>query len=494
MMLDGAFYYALTARSSSLRRWCVLSGILASVMLGCSTVPIAPITLPPELAACAEDFNHLDALIDQAHVRDPVAALIPGFPFLRVDRLLASYRHDSHARAAWVAHLAALDRDARHFELLNLPGGHAQLPTDQRLDECRIRWSEAVLSDPAWLAALQAAAVVPDEYRTWQRVLGFYPLAAIVARRGVARLQAENLVRDSLPTITPNTRIYRAGNAFAAQSSLTFSAMPRDALGIPQLSPALERALFARYAPDWWVTESSPADRMGHPIWQGARLAIAPDPPTLYTYRSHTRFGAEVLVQLNYVIWFPRRDAVGALDLLAGEIDGLTWRVTLDRDGEPLIFDTIHNCGCYHLWFPTARVRVTTLTPTDSEPLWVPFTIKNSTQPLAIQLASGNHYVTAVGPAPAAAGATTLKVADYAELRSLVKSNTRAGMFAPDGIVSDSERGERFVLWPLGVPDPGAMRSHGHHATAFVGRRHFDEANLIERYFRRVEKPECNER
>ena len=27
------------------------------------------------------------------------------------------------------------------------------------------------------------------------------------------------------------------------------------------------------------------------------------------------------------------------------------------------------------------------------------------------------------------------------------------------------------------------MRQWGHHATAFVGRRHFDEPYLIERYF-----------
>jgi len=38
-------------------------------------------------------------------------------------------------------------------------------------------------------------------------------------------------------------------------------------------------------------------------------------------------------------------------------------------------------------------------------------------------------------------------------------------------------------LWPLGIPSAGAMRQWGHHATAFVGRRHFDEPFLIERYF-----------
>jgi hypothetical protein len=43
------------------------------------------------------------------------------------------------------------------------------------------------------------------------------------------------------------------------------------------------------------------------------------------------------------------------------------------------------------------------------------------------------------------------------------------------------------VLWPLGIPAPGAMRSRGHHATAFIGRRHFDDPDLIERYFVRIE-------
>ena len=35
----------------------------------------------------------------------------------------------------------------------------------------------------------------------------------------------------------------------------------------------------------------------------------------------------------------------------------------------------------------------------------------------------------------------------------------------------------------MGVREPGAMREWGRHPTAFIGRRHFDEARLIERYF-----------
>jgi hypothetical protein len=39
------------------------------------------------------------------------------------------------------------------------------------------------------------------------------------------------------------------------------------------------------------------------------------------------------------------------------------------------------------------------------------------------------------------------------------------------------------LFWPLGIRAAGAMRQWGRHATAFVGRRHFDEALLLDRYF-----------
>jgi hypothetical protein len=35
----------------------------------------------------------------------------------------------------------------------------------------------------------------------------------------------------------------------------------------------------------------------------------------------------------------------------------------------------------------------------------------------------------------------------------------------------------------MGIASAGAMRQWGHHATAFVGRRHFDDADLLEKRF-----------
>jgi hypothetical protein len=73
----------------------------------------------------------------------------------------------------------------------------------------------------------------------------------------------------------------------------------------------------------------------------------------------------------------------------------------------------------------------------------------------------------------------------YDELRSLGDlSGGRRSLFGPDGLIAGTERAERFLFWPMGIASAGAMRQWGRHATAFVGRRHFDDADLIERRFK----------
>jgi hypothetical protein len=56
-------------------------------------------------------------------------------------------------------------------------------------------------------------------------------------------------------------------------------------------------------------------------------------------------------------------------------------------------------------------------------------------------------------------------------------------LYAADGLVTGTERAERFLFWPMGIASAGAMRQWGHHATAFVGRRHFDDPNLLDKRF-----------
>ena len=76
-------------------------------------------------------------------------------------------------------------------------------------------------------------------------------------------------------------------------------------------------------------------------------------------------------------------------------------------------------------------------------------------------------------------------LADYEILKTLPHaSGNRKSMFNRYGIVTGSERLERFILWPTGVISPGAMRQWGKHAVAFVGQRHFDDPFYLDEMFR----------
>ena len=80
--------------------------------------------------------------------------------------------------------------------------------------------------------------------------------------------------------------------------------------------------------------------------------------------------------------------------------------------------------------------------------------------------------------------AAPYELADYDQLRSMPQTDgTSRSLFRPDGLIAGTERGERLLFWPMGIASAGAMRQWGHHATAFVGMRHFDDPDLIEKAF-----------
>lgn len=91
----------------------------------------------------------------------------------------------------------------------------------------------------------------------------------------------------------------------------------------------------------------------------------------VYRRISCTRFGGEYLAQLNHIVWFPERPRVSAWDLLGGHLDGIIWGVTLDSGGRPLMYDAMHDCGCYHMFFPAAPLAVREAAGQEAEPILV---------------------------------------------------------------------------------------------------------------------------
>ena len=179
----------------------------------------------------------------------------------------------------------------------------------------------------------------------------------------------------------------------------------------------------------------------------------------------------------------------------------LVWRVTLAPDGVPLLYDSIHACGCYQLFFPTERLALRTLPPSIDEGALAPQAPVALLPGARIELriesgtplpAARRHRARERG-SPANLGSTVWRPKTSLRTLPRAEGGTRS-LYAPDGLVPGTERGERFVFWPMGIASAGAMRQWGRHATAFVGRRHFDEATLIERYFVLVPAPGAGHR
>ena len=108
-------------------RWGIaaLACLLIIAAVGCSTVTEKPSASVEDTAAqCEQLFRTLDTAVDRAGVRDGGTARIDGFPYLRANRFLASYRDEPMSRRQelwWIDRLKGLDTQARTIELANLP-------------------------------------------------------------------------------------------------------------------------------------------------------------------------------------------------------------------------------------------------------------------------------------------------------------------------------------------------------------------------------------
>ena len=451
---------------------------------------------------CAAWYHAMDQSIDRAGVRDGGEYRIPGFPYLRVDRFSASFRNEALADndlfRAWTAGLQALEAGARAAELGNLPAGSLEdLGADQAQARQKTQACAATLAEHDFAVAerrrlLAARARVPDDYVTWHRAVGLYAVTRIPFWNGVDRWQeeaAETMRRSNEGMREPAifSRYVPAGTAGTQAAKAILAGARRDPLGVPQLSAEQQATLFAAFAPVIEVETSGAYDRIGTLDWgEGPGPIVDASRPVVYRKLAFMRNGGETLVQLVYLVWFSERPRAKSLDLLAGRLDGVVWRVTLDRAGEPLLYDTIHPCGCFHMYFPTPGVEPVPAPAKMLEWAFVPAPAPElaAGERMAIRLATGTHYMVGISAAAGSEG-INYAFADYDELRSMpAGAGKRRSAFRPDGLVPGTERGERFFFWPMGVPSAGAMRQWGHHSTAFVGRRHFDDVDLIERRFR----------
>ncbi len=560
-----------------------LSGLLALLIsTGCAVLPTPALmdraTAPAQAIACADWYAALDRHIELAGVRDAGAVRLAGFPHLRVDRFTASLvdglptdlspiaptatsiaqpsaPYPASPTAALLQRLQQLDLQARSFEIANLPPrALAQLAASsavaatalaltQRTQDCAQQLRTYTLAHPQSTATLLHSLKVPDDYATGYRLLGAYALTRYPFASGIRQFEAKRSAVFAGAQATHSTRVHLSPPAQLAGATLSPTQIrslleppPQDPLGIPMPTSAQAQQLLAHFAPSFDLAIDSDDDKPGALVWRASpgspsnassaddSLEVDTRTPVLYSQMAHTRYGPHSLLQLVYTLWFPARptEPGKTLDLLAGKLDGITWRVTLAPDGTPLVYDTMHPCGCYHMFFPTPAARAKPAPQPGIEWAFIPQSLPHLTaqQRVVVHVAAGTHYIDRVSVESVGSGSTasadpaptfvshsvpgdSASIAapialhyawrSYDSLRSLptpdahsaaaASKPTHRSIFGPDGFIAHTDRPERFIFWPMGIARAGAMRQWGKHATAFVGRRHFDDATLLQQRF-----------
>ena len=463
---------------------------------------------PPAVHGCMALLDNVDEVVAQAGVADAEAHRVAGYPYLRVDRFSASFRNtvsSGDAWTPWVARLRKLDQDARRAEISNLPaavlatldgGGRALLW--HRIEQCAGLLMQHDQAAPARRAALSARARVPDAYATAQRIAGLYALTRVPFSWGIERLQ-NDILRDfrevaagrepAQPLLRYALREQPAPALTREPIAALIRRASRNALRIPEFSDGEREWLARAHAPRFAIETGGAFDRFGRLAWRsGAAPVVDHAAPVVYYRVAYTRYHSHTLTQLVYTLWFPQRPREHALDLLAGALDGVVFRVTLSPEGEPLLYDSMHACGCFHWFFPTARVQPLPAPDGAGEWAFIPATLPpDADVPITVRIATRTHYLLKVAPdnaVPTDADVRGYTLQPEDSLRAVPHGTGTRSVYGPDGLIPGSERGERFFFWPMGIHSAGAMRQWGHHATAFIGRRHFDDAQLIEKRFR----------
>jgi hypothetical protein len=341
-------------------------------------------------------------------------------------------------------------------------------------------------------------ARVPDDYSMASRTLGLYPVTRLLFAKGVRRWEAETAAVLSAPSPIPEgaTLIRYAPPLAPSASRAEVAGIVRrartDPLGRIRLSDAELGRIASAHAPTFEVVVRADYDRFGALRWlrDGKVPRVDAAHGVVYVSAAQTRYrrgtADDMLLQLVYTLWFAERPPLEEADPYAGHLDGLVWRVTLAPDGEPLVYDSIHPCGCFHQFFPTPRAAARPAPDSLEEWAFVPRTlprVEEGERP-RVRLASATHFIERIEIERSADTLVRYALEDYDELRSLQRMDGGfRSAFAPDGRVEGTERFERVLFWPMGIASAGAMRQWGRQPTAFVGRRHFDDADLLERRF-----------
>lgn len=483
--------------------------IIFVLLSGCATLcPTGAPIFRDRPETCQAFLEQLDEAVDRAGVRDASTSSVPCFPYLRSDRFLAALKKNletDEERAYWLQWMLELNLSTRKKEVRNLPDDVVVSFNGNNAEESgragllrRVRTcSKGLLRHdqtcPGFYETLYLFVTVPDEYSFWMRAGGLYPLEWLPVNlvtknvrdrfkswyaRDLNDLPIEGDLRYFVPseTVTLERREIRK----------ILGACRENPLGVPRPNDLQAEDLVVVFAPVFVQDVAGPYDCMGRVVWDGHRLDVDSEFPTVYYYLSWAFLKQEAVLQINYVIWFGARGGRSAPWMERGHLDGLTIRVSLDKQGQPFMVDVMNNCGCYHFFSPdkesVERVLSKPFALDPFVPQWLPAI--PSEKRLGIRINSGWHQVERLIVVATPLEGTAYDLVPYHILEALPrKDGSTESMFDAKGIAKGSDRIEPFILFSCGIPSVGAMRQRGNHPIALTGREHFDDPYLFDRNF-----------
>jgi hypothetical protein len=346
---------------------------------------------------------------------------------------------------------------------------------------------------PDFYETLSPLAQVPDEYSLFMRAVGLYPFTSVPVAMVThfSRKRIKSWYEGPLEALPAHGKI----RAYAPRESLSLQEADlremmeqsrKNPLGIPLPEEPAETKLLWFFAPILLQDVAGPYDQPGRLAWKNGRVEVDGTKPTVYFYFSHAFLKDEPILQINYVVWYSDRAGQSPPAIEKGHLDGLTIRVSLDRQGQRFMVDVMNNCGCYHLFAPEkARVEQILSQPLQFDafvPQWLPDL--SSGKHLGLRASSGWHQVERLLSLEELPDPVPYDLVPYEVLETLPhEDGRRESLFDATGVAKGSERTERIILFSMGIPDIGSMRQRGHHAIELIGRVHFDDPLLFNRNF-----------
>ena len=228
--------------------------------------------------------------------------------------------------------------------------------------------------------------------------------------------------------------------------------------------------------------------------------AVKPELPTIYAYSRRVDLSGESCTQLTYVWWFREQPAMKPRDFEKGKWDGATLRITLDSTRQPIVYETVDNCGCYHRIYPTADLealaakqfgqpqaekRLSIEKAVDGKiDLMLPKTIDPETEQVTVRAKAQWHGIVDLNadsqqPDDEIIEKHTYALRPYHDLEHLtLPGGGYTSLFAENGLVKHAWRLEGIAFTPIGILSAGQPRQRGTQLLQF-DQYDMDDPNLL---------------